>query len=150
MDFLQRHDVVLDTSSRIISNRPLVEVVCGVESGDAQSSVEGDIPPRHVGELLGHVTVGVELSSLQKLLSEFTDVFDCNGGTGRTTVTQHTIGTGDQGPIWQHPRRIPIHYQNQIEEMLKQGIIRPSSSSWASPVVLVKKKDGSLRLCGLS
>ena len=151
MDFLQQHDVVLDTSSRIISNRPLDKVVCGVESGDAQSSVEGDIPPRHVREMLGHVTDGVELSSLQKQLSEFTDMFDCNGGTGRTTVTQHTIDTGDQGPIWQHPRRIPIHYQNQLEEMiqdmLKRGIIRPSSSSWASPVVLVKKKDGSLRLC---
>ena len=35
----------------------------------------------------------------------------------------------------------------QLEELLKKGYIRPSVSSWRAPVLFVKKKDGSLRLC---
>ena len=35
----------------------------------------------------------------------------------------------------------------QLEELLEQGIIIPSGSDWAAPIVLVGKKDGSLRLC---
>jgi hypothetical protein len=35
----------------------------------------------------------------------------------------------------------------QLKELLDLGIIRPSVSPWGAPVIFVKKKDGSLRLC---
>ena len=37
--------------------------------------------------------------------------------------------------------------RQEIEEMLEAGMIEPSSSEWSSPIVLVKKKDGTLRIC---
>ncbi|KAG7570699.1 Retrotransposon gag domain [Arabidopsis thaliana x Arabidopsis arenosa] len=54
-------------------------------------------------------------------------------------------------PINQRPYRYAVSQKNEIdkmvEEMLTKGIIQPSSSPYASPVVLVKKKDGTWRLC---
>lgn len=54
-------------------------------------------------------------------------------------------------PINKRPYRYPSVKKDIIEElvqqMLDQGIVQPSSSPFASPVVLVGKKDGSWRLC---
>ncbi|PPZ43433.1 hypothetical protein C5P43_38710, partial [Escherichia coli] len=35
----------------------------------------------------------------------------------------------------------------QLQELLEKGFIRPSVSPWGAPVLFVKKKDGTLRLC---
>ena len=37
--------------------------------------------------------------------------------------------------------------KSQLQDLLDKGFIRPSTSSWGAPVLFVKKKDGSLRLC---
>ena len=37
--------------------------------------------------------------------------------------------------------------KKQLDELLQKGYIRPSTSPWGSPVLFVKKKDGSLRMC---
>ena len=66
-------------------------------------------------------------------------------------MTEHTIDTGTTSPIKQHPRRLPIHMQEEadrhVDDMLKRGLIEECSSPWSSPVVLVKKKDGTTRFC---
>ncbi|GFX74346.1 retrovirus-related Pol polyprotein from transposon 412 [Trichonephila clavipes] len=91
-------------------------------------------------------------SSAERLFQEFEDVFSRNSSDiGHTTVTQHRIDTANHPPIKQHPRRLPFAKQEEVgtllREMQENDIIEPSSSPWASPIVLVRKKDGSTRFC---
>ena len=62
-----------------------------------------------------------------------------------------TVLKDGTNPVLVRPYRYPLFQKNAIEElvneMLKKGVIRPSSSPFSAPVVLVKKKDNSWRLC---
>ena len=70
---------------------------------------------------------------------------------GRAAVTAHVIRLHDEIPIYQRPRRFPEPINREIEEqcheLYNRDIIEPSISPWSSPVVPVRKKDGTIRLC---
>ena len=93
-----------------------------------------------------------ERRQITKLVSEYALLFALSKTElGRTMVVQHDINTADHRPIKQTPHRIPFSLRGKvvqlIDEMLEQGVIVPSSSPSASPIVLVAKKDGSTRFC---
>ena len=95
---------------------------------------------------------GPQKSRLNELLNEFEDVVSKGSADiGRTDRVRHRIPTGDASPVKQSPRRVPYHQKDEMDKnlksMLDDGVVQPSSSPWASPVVLVKKKDGSTRFC---
>ena len=52
-----------------------------------------------------------------------------------------------QKPPYIHPKNLIDDIEKDIQELLELGLIRPSSSPYASSVVLVNKKDGTLRMC---
>ena len=66
-------------------------------------------------------------------------------------LVRHEIKVETETPIKQAVRRPPLHLRDaaekEVQKMLKDEIVEPSDSPWASPVVLVKKKDGTLRYC---
>ena len=70
---------------------------------------------------------------------------------GRTQLVCHKICAGNTAPIQQKPYRVPYSQgdviKKELDHMLQAGVIRPSTSPWASPIVLVTKKDGSVRFC---
>ena len=99
--------------------------------------------------VFGQELVDKQRRDLLGLLDEFADVL--RDKPGRTTLTGHTIETGTATPTHQHPYRLPHAYkdvvQQELKEMLADGIVEPSMSEWAAPIVLVKKKDGLFRFC---
>ncbi|KER29391.1 hypothetical protein T265_03961 [Opisthorchis viverrini] len=71
-------------------------------------------------------------AELGSVLSEYTDVFAWkDSDVGRTKQVQHCADTGDATPIRLPPRRVPIQYQHQlnqmIDDMLSKDIIKPSA-----------------------
>ena len=93
----------------------------------------------------------LQQQQLNELFKEYSDIFSQGeDDLGNTLLLEHAIET--HGP----PLRQPYRRQNpavrreemtQVQQMLSSNVIRPSNSPWASPVVMVRKKDGSLRFC---
>jgi hypothetical protein len=87
---------------------------------------------------------------LESLLREFEDVISAGeDDLGRTSMVYHKIDTGNANPIRQPPRRLPFRQRDEVRQlldnMLSRGVVEPSQGPWSSPIVLVKKKDGSTR-----
>ena len=88
----------------------------------------------------------------KELLARYKAVFSTDeGDLGCTTLVQHEIPLLDDVPIKQRYRRLPPSQYEQvkahIKELLDRGVVRPSCSPYSSPIVVVQKKDGEMRLC---
>ena len=84
-----------------------------------------------------------ERDDLKLILLEHHQVFSWKGG--ETDLMQFEINTEDVVPKKQPTRQIPHAAQQEVAQLLKEmqdaNAIKPSISAWASPIVLVKKKD---------
>ena len=160
-------DVLLKTQSTIDCNnlelRINGEVIpCTDVSGEylpiRQVDVKTTMPPEvpeFLHDLFQRTTTNlddVDSPKIVSLLSHYSDVFSQGDhDIGRTNRVKHSIHTTCPAPIRQKPRRPPMGQRDeidkQINDMLARGIIQPSSSPWASPIVLVDKKDGTKRFC---
>ena len=127
-------------------NIGVLEVVTVVDT-KSSTSKPGSMHQPPVREHLSPL----QQQQLNGLFKEFSDVFSQGeDDLGCTPLLEHTVET--HGP----PLRQPYRRQNpavqreemaQVQQMLASDVIQPSNSPWASPVVMIKKKDGSLRFC---
>ena len=89
---------------------------------------------------------------LERLLRKHSSVFAASPtDLGCTSQMYHRIDIGDSGPVRQPMRRvphehIPVH-KAEVSKFQKAGAVVPSTSTFASPTILVKKKKGCMRLC---
>ena len=142
--------VVLQQVERVGVLIPVAGVCCAVRNIRASNQSY----KRVIKGLLGGIEdlTSEETEKVRTLLWEHKEIISWGeGDIGHTTLLHHTIDTGNAQPIRQRARRLPYHQQKEVSEllndMLSRGIIEPSQSPWASPIVLVKKRDGSVRFC---
>ena len=120
------------------------EIVPGVEGNSCLEQF-------NIDELKSLVSVD-EIAELRQILLRQRTAFSLGSlDLGCTSVVKHQINLSDNLPFKERARRIPPALFEEVREHLKEmlacGVIRESSSPWASNVVLVRKKDGSLRFC---
>ncbi|SAM00834.1 hypothetical protein [Absidia glauca] len=96
--------------------------------------------------------VGSTDDMIRPLLDEHSDVFtDEIPGLPPDRGVAHAIDTGDALPTHRNPYKMSPRelkeLKRQLDELLELRLIRPSVSPWGAPVLFVRKKDGSLRMC---
>ena len=134
------------------------QCVCVVTASESMHPRSRQVTGKSIDSIITSLVCDAEdLSSeeqeeLKKLLYRFSDVISLSDADiGRTEMIQHHINTQSAKPIKQAPRRLPFHHHKEVkklvESMLDNKVIEPSNGPWASPIVLVKKKDGSTRFC---
>lgn len=121
-------------------------------SDDREVRQEPDSDMRHLLDRLRIGGTSEQQVELVELLRRYADVFAvCEEDLGYTDRVKHEISLVDDTPVAQPYRRIPPNQVEEVREhiskLLRKGVIHESSSSYASPIVLVRKTDGSLRLC---
>ncbi len=146
-DLMRRHNVVVafDQGGGTVTLRPNQVTDVDVDSvalePPEQPTMIDDVLPKDMNHELHE--------RLREILRPFhTTLTWADQAIRRTNVVQHAIGTGDAHPRRLLARRIPFHFREEpgalIEKSLTRGI---TTSPWGAPVSLVKKKDGSNRLC---
>ena len=101
---------------------------------------------------LGSCLSPTQRASVDQILQNYASVFVEPKGLPPIRSKEHAITLVEgSGPVNVRPYRYPHHHKDEIEkqvrEMLSTSIIRDSTSSFSSPVILVKKKDNTWRMC---
>lgn len=111
----------------------------------------GDAPtPFTVDDIDLSELTPIRQNTVRKMLKPFTSMW--HGKLGEVKITEHRIDlVPGARPVFSQPYRAGAEsrkvIQKNVDELLQQGIIEPTKSQWASPVVLAPKADGSLRFC---
>lgn len=93
-----------------------------------------------------------QIRELEDILFEFKSAFSLNGKIGWAQYIKHSVELMPEAqpfvePFRRHPQLHKDEMSRQTTDMLKNGIITPSESPWASEYVVVKKKNGEWRIC---
>lgn len=133
------------------------EGVTYVRTGDTQSltRVEKVSQVHHLRALdtvaINTPLVGEAKTTLLSLLNEYSDSFITGTATSTVNTGYMEIKLNSDAPVHYRPYKLSANekagVRGIVNDLLSKGIIRESQSEYASPIILVKKKDGSDRMC---
>ena len=144
----------LTTNSIVISPK---SVLCEIQPVTIDEAVYDKIEDATAEQIFEDIQIDPHLSEEQKskledLLKKHKDIFSKDEtDIGHCDKIKHRIDLTNEVPFKQPHRRIPPsmidEVRQHLEQLLASGIIRKSKSPWCSNVVLVRKKNGKLRMC---
>ena len=147
-DFISTNSIKLEFAPKPIMQNPCV---CSVENerADSQTDEEEEFYLTSLDpESYCLPEVPADDVELHDLMEEYKDIFRIR--PGRTQLTEYDIRLSDDTPIRIPPRRAPVHYSKDIQELMQQlldyDIIELSRSPFVFPAVFVPKKSGGLRM----
>ena len=159
-DITLKPRTIIGHVSEVVLHRKPMEDLCFKKIGEDELWIDcrevGITTPTKEGMAgckveLGHLSPDYQ-QSVRQLLDKHHAVFaEDDEDLGCTNTVKHHITTTDQLPVRLPYRRIPPTQLEEVKEHIRQlkrrGIVRDSASSYASQLVLVRKKNGKLRLC---
>ena len=158
IDFLSKHGATVDASTspiRVHFPEPTVATVDddSMSSNDEEgleSIVASAVQPYVVGQDLFNANAPDTKSESKMSLTivgKWVKLFE---GLGRTHVVEHHIDTGTASPIRLPSYRVPHHLlekaRDQVQQMIRDGVVEKSSSEWSSPIILIRKSSGDIRV----
>jgi len=93
-----------------------------------------------------------ELKVVKQMIAKWKNIFSSSStDLGKTSVLKHRIDLLDDTPVKERARRINPNLleelRQHIQELHSMGVIEESVSPWSSPIVVVRKKNGDIRMC---
>ncbi|XP_076058196.1 uncharacterized protein LOC143035258 [Oratosquilla oratoria] len=140
---------LLDEPSTI-DDSPLHKEICLSEPEDSRLPVtpDGQTDETDSRPNVNPNLEGYQQTSLEELVSEYKEVFSDNPGCTSTVEHDIILTTTDRihMKVYPVPVHLKPHFESEVERLFQQGIIQRSSSPHCSPVVMVRKSDGSYRM----
>ncbi|XP_053400680.1 uncharacterized protein LOC128557380 [Mercenaria mercenaria] len=127
----------VSTDTEVVDNENLLDLV---RIGGSETYENVQINP-HLSES--------QITDIKPLIKQYQDIFTESPGT--TNLVEHKVELTTTEPVRVKQYPIPYAKRNEVNQevqhMLKAGIIEPATSAYSSPIVMVKKKDNTNRFC---
>ena len=145
-----RNDVKVEVPSDWTEDAKIVTKKIKELNGQHQNKADIPVLPEHLRDLFDRSCKNITDTKMKRNIAEMIlrnrDAFAISKtDVGTCSKLKHKIETDGAVPVRQPLRMTPVVFEKEefqyLEDQLKNGVIKPSKSAWASPVALVRKKD---------